>query len=180
MLEEVLKTISASKSIDKTVVVSKDQNAMQLSKKFNTVQIYDDSESGVNHAVLLADTFLQNNDFDVSVVFPQDIPFMKPHDIDNLLSLEEASDFVCVVPSRKFDGTNALVRRPFDIISTHYDEDSYKIHLSAGKTKTSRTSLVLMQRIMLDIDSPDDVEYMLGLYEKPQICKRIREIFETE
>ena len=44
MLEEVLKTISSSDLINKIVVVSKDENALQLSKKFNSIQIFDNSD----------------------------------------------------------------------------------------------------------------------------------------
>ena len=76
MLEEVLATISNTKNIDKIIVVSKDEEALKLTKKFGVKEIFDDDESGVNHAVSLADSYLENNEWDTSIVFPQDIPFM--------------------------------------------------------------------------------------------------------
>jgi len=66
-----------------------------------------------------------------------------------------------VVPSRKFDGTNALFRAPVNLMETHYDEDSYKIHLTTAESKTASTALVLIRRIMLDIDEPEDLSYIL-------------------
>ena len=33
-------------------------------------------------------------------------------------------NFAIIVPSRRFDGTNALARMPIDLIETHYDEDN--------------------------------------------------------
>jgi len=45
----------------------------------------------------------QKEGFAVSVVFPQDIPFILSDDIDNLLKLQNSSKYVGVVPSRKFD-----------------------------------------------------------------------------
>jgi len=173
MLEEVLQTLSVSNLIDKILVVTKDEDALAISKKFNTIQIIDDEESGVNHAVSLADSYAKKNGFDASVVFPQDIPFIKTQDIDFLFKFQTPPEFALIVPSRKFDGTNALVRMPIDLMETHYDEDSYKIHLSTGKSKTQNTSLVFVRRIMLDIDEQADLDFALSQNEKPTFCKRI-------
>ena len=55
MLEEILKILSISPQIDKIIIVTKDRKALEVSEKFDTVQIIDDKESGVNDAVALAD-----------------------------------------------------------------------------------------------------------------------------
>ncbi len=175
MLEEVLQTLSLTPKIDKIIVVSKDQEALELSKKFNAIQIVDD-ETGVNDAISLADDFLQKNDFDASLVIPQDIPFLKTQDIDFLLSFQHSPKSVLIVPSRRFDGTNALFRMPVNLMSTHYDEDSYKIHLTTGKSITSHTSLVFVRRIMMDIDNNDDLKFAISQNEKPNLCQRFSEL----
>ena len=161
MLEEVVGTIFNSKKIDKIVVVSKDEEAFKLTKKFNVIDIFDNEESGVNHAVSLADNYLEQNEYDASIVFPQDIPFLKEEDIENLLKYQKFPKSALIVPSRRFDGTNALLRTPVNLMETHYDEDSYKIHLEVGKSLTSNTSLVLLRRIMMDVDNPEDLEFLL-------------------
>jgi len=176
MLEEVLQTISDSQLIGNIVVVSKDETALKLSKKFNPIQIIDEDESGVNHAVSLADQYLKKNNFNASIVFPQDIPLMKTQDIDYLLQFQSSPECVIVAPSRKFDGTNALLRMPVHIMETHYDEDSYKIHLEKGKEHTNNTSLVFVRRIMLDIDAMDDLDLILAQNEKPELCDKIRKL----
>ena len=61
MLEQVLESISQSEGISKIVLVSKDETALQIGKKFNAVQIFEDNEKGVNHAVSLADKYLDEN-----------------------------------------------------------------------------------------------------------------------
>ena len=160
MLEKVVKTISDSKVFDNILVVSKDESALKLTKKFGVKEIFDNDESGVNHAVSLADTFLANNGCSTSIVFPQDIPFMQTEDIENLIRFQRTASSVLIVPSQRFDGTNALLRSPANIMETHYDEDSYKIHLQVGKSKTPNTSLVLLRRIMLDIDIPEDLQLL--------------------
>ena len=178
MFEEVLNTISISNAIDSIIVVSKDQQVFDIAKKFNVVEIEDINESGVNNAVALADDYLNKNSFDASIVFPQDIPFMKTQDIDFLLQFQSTPSCAIIVPSRKFDGTNALLRMPTNLMETHYDEDSYKIHLSVGKENTKNTSLVFVKRIMMDIDDDADLKYCIKQNEKPDFCAKIEKLLE--
>ncbi len=175
MFEEVLQTLSVSNIIDEIVVVSKDEEALNISKKFKSIQLAD-NETGVNDAVAIADDYVKKNGFDTSIVFPQDIPFMKTQDIDFLLQFQNPPKFSLIVPSRRFDGTNALVRMPVDLMKTHYDEDSYKIHLSTGKSCTSNTSLVFLRRIMMDVDNMDDLRFSLSQNEKPTFSQKILQI----
>jgi len=176
MLEEVVGTISNTKNIDKIIVVSKDEEALKLTKKFDVKEIFDDDESGVNHAVSLADSYLANNEWDTSIIFPQDIPFIQSEDIEDIIQFSKSPHSILVVPSRRFDGTNALLRRPNNLMKTHYDEDSYKIHLDIGKSMTSNTSLILLRRIMLDIDNQEDLKFLLSHNEKPEFCTKINQI----
>ena len=176
MLEEVVETISNTKNIDKIIVVSKDEKALKLTKKFDVIEIFDDDESGVNHAVSLADNYLANNEWDTSIIFPQDIPFIQSEDIEDIIQFSKSTQSILVIPSRRFDGTNALLRRPHNLMKTHYDEDSYKIHLEIGKSMTSNTSLILLRRIMLDIDNQEDLKFLLSHNEKPEFCTKINQI----
>ena len=96
MLEEVLRTISKSKSIDNIAIVSKDEDAMKLGKQFGALEIYD-NDQGVNAAISLADKHISDKEYDCSVIFPQDIPIMEPSDIDNLLSFLKSSSSVITV-----------------------------------------------------------------------------------
>ena len=161
MLNEVLHAISQSEQIEKIAIVSKDESAFKIGKKFGAIEIHDEKELGVNNAVSLADSYFLDEDFGATIVFPQDIPLIQPEDIRTLLDFHIMPRSVLVVPSRKFDGTNALFRAPVNLMETHYDEDSYKIHLTTAESKTASTALVLIRRIMLDVDEPDDLHYIL-------------------
>ena len=81
LLEEVLGTISNSSQIEKIILVSKEDEAFQIGKKFSCVEIFDETESGVNNAVSLADSWISNSSYTHSVIFPQDIPFMTTQDL---------------------------------------------------------------------------------------------------
>ena len=179
MLDEILYTLSISPQIDKTVIVTKETKAIELGKKYNAVIISDNEEKSVNDAVALADKYLLENKFDASIVFPQDIPFIKTQDIDFMLNYKIPPNFAIVVPSRRFDGTNALVRMPIDLMTTHYDEDSYKIHMNTAKEHTRNVALVFVKRIMLDVDNRDDLKFLLEQNEKPEISKKIKSILDS-
>lgn len=178
MLDSVLRTLSLSNAIEKIILVSKDEQALSLGKKYDVVEIYDSAELGVNDAVKLGNDYLSENGFKTSVVFPQDIPFMQAEDVDTLLGMNQGANSVLVVPSRKFDGTNALLRMPPKIMETHYDEDSYRIHLTTAEKKGLTPALVLIRRIMLDLDDQDDLKFILS-YTDSEISKSISSILNN-
>ena len=172
MLQEVLNTISNCKLISKIVLVSKDETALKIGRQFNAIEIFD-HESGVNDAINLADQYLSDKKYDCSVIFPQDIPVMASSDIDNLLGFVKHKSSVIIVPSRQFNGTNALVRCPADIMDTRYDMGSYTFQMDAAKAKTKNTSIAFIRRMMLDIDDEFDLAFMLKQNVKPDFCKKI-------
>lgn len=177
MLESVLKTVSQSDVIEKTALVSKDEDALEIGKKFGVHGIYDESENGVNSAVLLADNYFTQEGFDGTMVFPQDIPLIVPEDIRTLYQMRTPGRCVLVVPSRKFDGTNALFRTPASVMETHYDEDSYKIHLNTAEKRSANSAMVLIRRMMLDIDDQSDLRFILS-FSETEIANSLRKILD--
>ncbi len=177
MLESVLQNITRSNLIEKTVLVSKDEKALGIGKKFGAHGIYDESEQGVNSAVLLADNYFSQEGFEATMVFPQDIPLIQAEDVDTLYKMRISNRCVLVVPSRKFDGTNALFRTPANVMETHYDEDSYKIHVNTAEKRNASSALVLIRRIMLDIDDQSDLRFILS-FSDTEIANSLRKILD--
>jgi len=175
MLNEVLQTISSTNKIDNTIIVSRDESAFDIGKKFNVIQVFDESESGVNNAISLVDDYISDSEFDTSVILPQDIPFFNTVDLDNLFSFFQKNS-VIIVPSRHFNGTNALLRNPAKIMTTRYDEGTYKSHLDQARSSNIDLSLLLIRRLMLDIDAKDDIEFAMKQNEKPDICEKILDL----
>ena len=180
MLEEILHTISISPQIEKIIMVTKEKKAIEIGQKFDAIIIVDEKEKSVNSAVALADKYLLENNFHASIVFPQDIPFIKTQDIDFILNYKTHPNFAIIVPSRRFDGTNALVRMPIDLMETHYDEDSYKIHMNTAKDHTLNVAMVFVKRIMWDIDNIEDLKFALEQNEKPEITEKIKKIIKSD
>ena len=176
MLEEILQVLSTSPKIEKIILVTKEEKAVEIGKKFNTITIIDEKVEGVNQAVSLTDKYLLENNFIASIVFPQDIPYIKTEDVDFILKHQLHPNFAIIVPSRKFDGTNALVRMPVDLMKTHYDDNSYRNHMLTAKEHTMNVAMVFVKRVMLDVDSQEDLEFLLEQNEKPELLEKIRKI----
>ena len=177
MLKEILHVISEAKSIDDIIIVSKDESALDIGKKFNCIEIIDEKESGVNDAVSLANEFLVEHSYSCSIVLPQDVPLIFPEDLDNLIRFYQNNEHAIIVPSRHFDGTNALLRIPMPNMKTRYDEGNYKFQFEPIKTARMKYSLALIHRIMIDIDNIEDVNYVIKHDIKPSFCTKVKEIF---
>lgn len=175
MLEEILCVLSASPRIDRIVIVTGEPEVAEISRPFGSV-IIKDNDDGVNAAVALADAYLLENGFDASIVFPQDIPYIKARDIDFVLNYMAPPNFAVIVPSRKFDGTNALVRMPVNLMGTHYDNDSYRSHVNTAKAHTLNTAMIFVNRIMWDVDTMDDLRFILEKDEKPHVAEKIKKL----
>jgi len=176
MLQEVLRTVSNCKIVNQIILVTKDEDALKIGRQFNAVGIFDD-ELGVNNAINLADEYLSDKNFDCSVIFPQDIPTMTSADIETLLGFIKSTNSVIIVPSRQFNGTNALVRCPSGLMQTKYDLGSYTHQIDTARTRTNNISIALIRRMMLDIDDESDLAFMLKQNSKHDFCNKIASYF---
>ena len=175
LLEEVIKTVSEVKIIDKIIVVTDEEQVLDIIEKYDCKQIQDKNETSVNDAVKLAEGFLIENKFTHSVVLPLDIPFFYSEDLEKLLNFSKDKSVV-IIPSRHFDGTNALVRTPINSMEPRYDEGSHSFQIESAKKSNIKISIGLIYRLMLDIDNRDDLEFVLKQNIKPEFCKKIKQI----
>ena len=175
LLEEVIKTVSKSGLIDKTIVVTNEIQGSDIIKKYDCKKIEDKDETSVNNAVKLAEKYLLENEFTHSIVLPLDVPFFYFEDLEKLLSFS-SNKSVIIVPSRHFDGTNALVRTPINSMIPRYDEGSYSFQVESAKNNDIKISIGLIYRLMLDIDNTEDLEFVLKHNIKPEFCDKIRKI----
>ena len=131
----------------------------------------------MSNAVKLAEEYLMDNEFTHSIVLPLDVPFFYSEDLEKLLKFS-SDNSVVIVPSRHFDGTNALVRTPINSMTPRYDEGSYSVQIESAKKDDVKISIGLIYRLMLDIDNTKDLEFVLKQNIKPEFCEKIRRIIE--
>ena len=177
LLEEVIKTVSKSGLVDKIIVVTNEVQVSDIIKKYDCKKIQENEETSVNNAVKLAEEYLIEKKFTHSIVLPLDVPFFYSEDLEKLLKFSSEKS-VIIVPSRHFDGTNALVRTPINSMTPRYDEGSHSFQIESAKNDDIKISIGLIYRLMLDIDSKEDLEFVLKQNIKPEFCKEIKKIIE--
>tara|TARA_Y100000780_G_C13668323_1_gene411385 strand:- start:258 stop:893 length:636 start_codon:yes stop_codon:yes gene_type:complete len=175
MLLDVLHAVCNS-SISKVIVVSNDEKIIKIARDFSATIVVEEKELGVNSAVALTDSICK--DCDASIVIPQDLPFILPIDIDMICNSAMSKRCVVITPSYRYDGTNALLRKPTNVIETHYDEDSYEIHMNKARERNIPVKILLNKRLMLDIDEPKDVIHAMNVDYTSKTKKYLLEIKE--
>jgi 2-phospho-L-lactate guanylyltransferase len=174
MLYDVLDAVSNCRSISKTIIVSKDERIWSIAKEFGTMIVEEAEEMGVNAAVALTDNICR--DSDASIVIPQDLPLIQPSDLDTFCKSAGNEDCIIITPSHRYDGTNALLRKPPNIMKTHYDEDSYEIHLKKARENNISAKIIMNKRLMLDLDEPGDIAQIMSENSETRTITYLKEI----
>jgi 2-phospho-L-lactate/phosphoenolpyruvate guanylyltransferase len=95
-------------------------------------------------------------------VIPQDLPLLLPEDIDRICESAEGYEKCLVIcPSLRYDGSNALLRKPSLLLQTHYENNSYQTHLKLARDIGANVNVILSRRIMTDLDTVEDVQNLI-------------------
>jgi 2-phospho-L-lactate/phosphoenolpyruvate guanylyltransferase len=152
-----IRTLKKSQFISEIVVVSSDKTIERFSFK-NGLKFIKDFDSGVNNAVILADHYCIDNDIDANIIIPHDLPFISVKEIDYICNISEKyPKCVIICPSKRFDGTNILFRKPPTVIATFYDNNSYLNHLKEVQKFNIPIELLNFDNLMFDIDTKEDL-----------------------
>jgi 2-phospho-L-lactate guanylyltransferase len=182
LVERTICVLKKSPNIDKIILVSSDGRVEKLASRYGAIFLREDSDSGVNSAVNKADEFCIASGAEATLVLPIDLPLMIPEDIDIICKSALAdSHCMAICPSYKFDGSNVLLRKPCDIIGTSYDANSYPMHVFAGIRKNIKIRVLFLDRLMIDIDTFQDIKKMLAMHEKAdQISHYLKALLTDE
>ena len=155
MLDDTLATLRVAGL--QILVVSGDRRAKQIAESHGARFIHEEKDSGVNSALSLADRHCIDAGASENVVVPQDLPLLNAGDINQIIASAREEKCVAICPSLRYDGTNVLLRRPPDIIKTHYDNNSYEMHIKSASDAGVSAHVMRLERLMFDIDTPEDV-----------------------
>ena len=157
LLDATIKELKKSNFISEIIIVSNDKALKQYSC-INNLKFIKDSDEGVNQAVILADKYCIDKGINANIVIPQDLPFISAKEIDKICTISNKyHKCIIICPSKRFDGTNVLFRKPPDVIKTHYDDNSYMNHLKeADKFKIPIETLDIV-KLRFDLDTKEDL-----------------------
>ena len=163
LLYDTLSTLRKASRISKIVVVSSDKCAKEIATRMGVLFLQQQTDEGVNSAITLADDYCLLTGTDASIVLPQDLPLLLPQDVDEICQLAKTSEKCMIIcPSLRYDGSNALLRKPPILFSTKYDNDSYNMHRKEALRVGAHVRVILLERIMKDVDTADDALSLAG------------------
>ena len=158
MLKSTIIALKKCKNISTIVTISADERVKKISSFYDIKFIFA-KEKGVNYAVKVGDDICKQNLVGASIVVPIDLIFLDPNEIELLLSIaSKLNKCSIIVPSVRMDGTNLLIRKPFSLYETSYDNNSYFNHVQSSRKTTARTIVVNSANLSKDLDTMDDFD----------------------
>lgn len=155
MYSDLVKRIRNSSQVDEILTVTPDKLVAEHGKSLGSSILLEESSEGVNIAVAKGTNYYSTRNFDCTLILPADIPLINTAELENIFELALDND-VILTPSLNKDGTNALLRRPPDVMRTFYDDDSFRNHVRETQKRKLKISIFEAPSIMLDLDSPFD------------------------
>lgn len=157
MLEDVLRAMKGSRLLDRLFVVTSDENATELAKSLGVEIIKETKQEGESASVDYASKICKNMGAQTVLVIPGDAPLITHEDVDFILEKEKSYPSIILVPARDEMGTNAILRKPSDVIPSRFGYDSLKKHIDEARQKNISYEVYNLPRVALDVDEPEDL-----------------------
>jgi 2-phospho-L-lactate/phosphoenolpyruvate guanylyltransferase len=158
MFRDVLAAALGARRPDLVAVVTSDALLLEMARAGGALTIDEEYPRGLNVAVRLGTEMLIARGATTVCTVLSDIPLVASEDIDAAIAaLPESGHGVVLVPSRDCSGTNLIVRRPPDIIATHFGSQSLARHREDCRAFGLECAIVPMVRPALDLDLASDL-----------------------
>lgn len=166
MAEDMLACLQGASGLGGVLLVSDDPGADLLAYRYGADIIREAGGScGLNAAIEQAAQWLLAAGASQMLVLHGDLPLINLPDIDTLVASasETGRPFVHMVSDEQGTGTNALHCSLPAPISFSYGENSLAVHQQACQSKGMQPRLLALARLALDIDTPHDLQQLVGL-----------------
>jgi 2-phospho-L-lactate guanylyltransferase len=160
IVEDVFDALVPFAAVPSVAIVSGDSWASQQAKARKFTIVLDTEQAGETAAIEMATRFCGGQGADFSLVFPADIPLITSKEVRAVLELMPERGCV-IVPAADNRGTNAILRRRFDLIPLKFGNDSFQPHLAAARATGHEVIVHRLPGIGLDVDRPDDLDALM-------------------
>ena len=162
----MLETLEKISSLQQKQVIIVSGERLEPIDRFRDIVLIEENDlNGVNNAIGLANRFIKDNEFSESLIIPIDLPFLSAKDLhDVIITSRKFEKGICIVPSKRFDGTNVLLRKPNLVIDTFYDNNSFYRHVKSAAENNVSIEIIKNKNLMIDLDTVDDVVEIMGRY----------------
>jgi 2-phospho-L-lactate guanylyltransferase len=163
LLEHTLQTLNKIPEIEHTLVVSRDPEALALTRGMGGRTVLEDGAPQFNTAIKRATMVAISQGARAVLILPADLPLIQAADLRSILRLGKTDPVVVIAPDRRLDGTNALLVNPAGLIEYGYGPGSFGRHCGRASAAGARLEVLETKRLGLDLDLPEDLEFLGGL-----------------
>ena len=157
LLEQTLETLRNTPEIGTTLVVSRDPAALSIARQHGARTVHEDGAPDMNSALARATMLARIYASQGVLVLPADLPLMTKDDLHFFLQSVRQAPCVVISPDRHDNGTNAFLVAPGGLVACDFGPGSFKRHCAAALQAGAKLEVVRNERIMLDLDTPDDL-----------------------
>ena len=160
MLVHILEVLSEVTSIECTLVVSRDTEALALAREYGARTVSEWGTPDLNPALIRATIVAQQYGVSGVLVLPADLPLITSEDVEALIARASQPPVVVIAPDRHGSGTNALLARPPGLIEYDFGPESFQRHVERAREAGIRVEICKLSSIGLDVDIPEDLELL--------------------
>jgi 2-phospho-L-lactate/phosphoenolpyruvate guanylyltransferase len=161
MLSDVVRAVCGTQAADKIFVVTSYEPMMETALKNGWEILREEQQISESASVDFASRLCAESGVTALLRLPLDIPLVEPRDIDDLLMIECVAPAVVLVPSRDGTGTNAILRTPPALFSSHFGPDSFAKHRKEAEQAGAKIIVRRNARLEMDVDDEADLRALL-------------------
>lgn len=162
MLEDVLRALKAVPRIGMVTVVSPDADVLEQAQAMGAEAIAEPAGArGINQALSHALLVAPGARPEALLVVLADVPAITAGDVESILDSLPADRGAVLCPSHD-RGTSALAMRPPGVIPFRFGPNSFPAHKREAAARGVPTTVLRIDSLSRDIDSPDDLRHLLS------------------
>lgn len=181
MVKDVLSVLQSHPDVDNILIVSDDDDARLLAKKYGAELLTESSlnASGLNQAVQAGVNVLSQRGINDVMIIHGDLPLITAAEISHLISVHrqrrgvvsaiddaaistaELSSSLTIAPDERREGTNFLLCSPASQMRFSYGTNSFTLHTIQASQMGMSLQVVHSPGAACDIDTPKDLEVLL-------------------
>jgi 2-phospho-L-lactate/phosphoenolpyruvate guanylyltransferase len=187
MFEIVMSAVLNLDDIDTILVVTPSRDFVTMSQTSRLLTVYecpppaDDgaASDGLNFAVQTAQRLAFERGAEKLLIVPADLPLLASSDLSAMLDAGTHAS-VAIAPDRERRGTNALLLAPPTAIEPGFGDGSYLSHHRRARAAYLSVKSVERAGLMIDLDTPADVDLMLEIGGDGRVVRMLREFGAAE
>lgn len=157
MLVHTLQILEKVPEIERTLVVSRDTQALSLARRYGARTVTERGTPDLNKALVRATLVAKSYGAAGVLVLPADLPLIQIEDVQALIDRAQDPPVMVIVPDRHHSGTNALLTCPPGLIDYDFGRNSFDNHIAKAEASGARVEVCEIASVGLDLDLPEDL-----------------------